>query len=164
MRIEFKWESRVEYIDNYNQFASDPYFDFQDDVSERKDSIKNTFQIDDFTEFAKELVELLFRPEWDVTKELKPVITRIFVDGSHRWDYFELHGEIEFLSYDEDISELGKYDLTNLFKKKIQSWLKKNNCFKDASAIWEYYDDFNMTISAEFTDVVAKAVLYVEGD
>lgn len=162
MRIEFKWESRVEYIDNYNQFASDPYFDFQDDVSERKDSIKNTFQIDDFTEFATELVELLFRPEWDGTKELKPVTTRIFVDGSHRWDYFELHGEIEFLSYDEDISELGKYDLTNLFTKKMQSWLKKNNCFKDTSAIWEYYEDFNMTISAEYTEVVAKAILHVE--
>ena len=162
MRIEFKWESRVEYIDNYNQFASDPYFDFQDDVSERKDSIKNTFQIDDFTELATELVELLFRPEWDGTKELKPVITRIFVDGSHRWDYFELHGEIEFLSYDEDISELGKYDLTNLFTKKMQSWLKKNNCFKDTSAIWEYYEDFNMTISAEYTEVVAKAILHVE--
>ena len=162
MRIEFKWESRVEYIDNYNQFASDPYFDFQDDVSERKDSIKNTFQIDDFTELATELVELLFRPEWDGTKELKPVITRIIVDGSHRWDYFELHGEIEFLSYDEDISELGKYDLTNLFTKKMQSWLKKNNCFKDTSAIWEYYEDFNMTISAEYTEVVAKAILHVE--
>ena len=162
MRIEFKWESRVEYIDNYNQFASDTYFDFQDDVSERKDSIKNTFQIEDFTEFATELVELLFRPEWDGTKELKPVITRIFVDGSHRWDYFELHGEIEFLSYDEDISELGKYDLTNLFTKKMQSWLKKNNCFKDTSAIWEYYEDFNMTISAEYTEVVAKAILHVE--
>ena len=162
MRIEFKWELRVEYIDNYNQFASDPYFDFQDDVSERKDSIKNTFQIDDFTELATELVELLFRPEWDGTKELKPVITRIFVDGSHRWDYFELHGEIEFLSYDEDISELGKYDLTNLFTKKMQSWLKKNNCFKDTSAIWEYYEDFNMTISAEYTEVVAKAILHVE--
>lgn len=162
MKIEFKWESRVEYIDNYNQFASDPYFDFQDDVLERKDSIKNTFQIDDFNEFATELVELMFRPEWDGTKELKPVITRTFVDGSHRWDYFEIHGEIEFSSYDDDISEPGAYDLTNLFKTKMQSWLKKNNCFKDTSEIWEYYEDFNMTISAEYTDVVAQAILHVE--
>lgn len=162
MRIEFKWESRVEYIDNYNQFASDPHFDFQDEVLERKDLIKNTFQIDDFTEFATELVELMFRTEWDDTKELKPVITRIFVNGSHRWDYFEIHGEIEFLSYNEEMSESDKYDLTNLFKKKMQSWLKKNNCFKDTSAIWDYYEDFNMTISAEFVDEVAKAILHVE--
>lgn len=32
MRIEFKWESRDEYFDNYNQFTSDPYFDFQNEV------------------------------------------------------------------------------------------------------------------------------------
>ena len=164
MKIEFKWKSRIEYTDSYNQFASDPHFDFQDEVLERKDLIKNTFKIDDFTGFANELVDVMFRPDWDGTKELKPTITRIFVNGSHRWDYFELHGEIEFLSYDEEISERCKYDLTSLFTKKMQSWLKENNCFRDTSAIWEYYDDFNMTISAEFTDVVAKAVLYVEGD
>ena len=162
MRIEFKWESRVEYFDNYNQFASDPYFDFQNEVLERKDSIKNTFKTDNFVEFATELVELMFRPEWDGTKEVKPDIRRIFVDGSHRWDYFELHGEIEFCSYDEDISESGEYDLTNFFKKKMQSWLKKNNCFKDTSAIWDYYEDFNMTITAEYVDEVAQAILYVE--
>lgn len=63
MRIEFKWESRVDYVDNYNQFASDPHFDFQDEVLERKDLIKNTFKIDDFTEFATELVDLMFRPD-----------------------------------------------------------------------------------------------------
>lgn len=118
MRIEFKWESRVEYFDNYNQFASDPYFDFQNKVLERKDSIKNTFKTDNFVEFATKLVELMFRPEWDGTKEVKPDIRRIFVDGSHRWDYFELHGEIEFCSYDEDISEPGEYDLTNFFQKE----------------------------------------------
>lgn len=162
MRIEFKWESRVEYFDNYNQFASDPYFDFQNEVLERKDSIKNTFKTNNFVEFATELVELMFRPEWDGTKEVKPDIRRIFVDGSHRWDYFELHGEIEFCSYDEDISEPGEYDLTNFFKKKMQSWLKKNNCFKDTSAIWDYYEDFNMTITAEYVDEVAQAILYVE--
>lgn len=162
MRIEFKCESGVEYIDNYNQMAYGNHDDFQDEVLERKDSIKNTFKTDDFIEFATELVELMFRPEWDGTKELKPVITRIFVDGSHRWDYFEIHGEIEFLSYDEELSEPSKYDLTNIFTKKMQSWLKKNNCFKDTSAIWEYYEDFNMTISAEYTDVVTKAILYVE--
>ena len=162
MRIEFKWESRVEYFDNYNQFASDPYFDFQNEVLERKDSIKNTFKTDNFVEFATELVALMFRPEWDGTKEVKPDIRRIFVDGSHRWDYFELHGEIEFCSYDEDISESGEYDLTNFFKKKMQSWLKKNNCFKDTSAIWDYYEDFNMTITAEYVDEVAQAILYVE--
>lgn len=162
MRIEFKWESRVNYVDNYNQFASDPHFDFQDEVLERKDLIKNTFKIDDFTEFATELVDLMFRPEWDGTKELKPIITRIFVDGSHRWDYFEIHGEIEFLHYEEEISEKGEYDITSLFKKKMQSWLKKNNCFKDTGAIWDYYEDFNMTISAEYIDEVAEAILYVE--
>lgn len=162
MKIDFKWESRIEYTDSYNQFASDPHFDFQDEVLERKDLIKNTFKIDDFTEFATELVELMCRPEWDGTKELKPVITRIFVDGRHRWDYFELHGEIEFLSYDDDMSEPGEYDLTNLFKKKMQRWLKKNNCFKDASAIWDYYEDFNMTITAAYVDEVAQAILYVE--
>lgn len=162
MRIEVKWESRVEYIDNYNQFASDPYFDFQDDVLERKDSIKNTFQIDDFTDFATELVELMFRPEWDGMKELKPVITRIFVDGSHRWDYFEIHGEIEFIHHEEEISEKGEYNLTALFEKKMKSWLKKNNCFKDVSAILDYYEDFNMTITAEYVDEVAQAILYVE--
>lgn len=84
------------------------------------------------------------------------------MDGSYRWDYFELHGEIEFLHHEEEISEKGEYDLTKLFEKKMKSWLKKNNCFKDTSAIWEYYADFNMTISAEYTDVVAKAVLHVE--
>lgn len=162
MRIEFKWESRVEYFDIYNQMAYGNHDDFQDELLERKDTIKNTFKIDDFTEFATELVELMFRPEWDGTKELKPVITRIFVDGSHRWDYFELHGEIEFLSYDDKISEKGEYNLTNLFKKKMQSWLKKNNCFKETSAIWEYYEDFNMKISAEHVDEIAKAILYVE--
>lgn len=162
MKIEFKWESRVEYIDNYNQFASDPYFDFQDDVLERKDSIKNTFQIDDFTDFATELVELMFRPEWDGMKELKPVITRIFVDGSHRWDYFEIHGEIEFMHHEEEISEKGEYNLTALFEKKMKSWLKKNNCFKDVSAILDYYEDFNMTITAAYVDKVAQAILYVE--
>lgn len=162
MRIEFKWESRVEYFDGYNQMAYGNHDDFQDELLERKDAIKNTFKIDDFTEFATELVELMFRPEWDGTKELKPVITRIFVDGSHRWDYFELHGEIEFLSYDDEISEKGEYNLTNLFKNKMQRWLKKNNCFKDISAIWEYYEDFNMKISAEYVDEVAEAILYVE--
>ena len=162
MRIEFKWESRIEYIDNYNQFASDPHFDFPDEVLERKDLIKNTFKIDDFTEFANELVDVIFRPEWDGTRELKPIITRIFVDGGHRWDYFELHGEIEFMHHEEEISEKGKYDLTGIFGKKMQSWLKKNNCFKDTSAIWEYYEDFNMTISAEYTEVVAKVILHVE--
>ena len=162
MRIEFKWESRVEYVDNYNQFDSDPHFDFQDEVLERKDLIKNTLKIDDSTEFATELVDVMFRPEWNGTKELKPIITRIFVDGSHQWDYFEIHGEIEFMHHEEEISEKGEYDITGLFKKKMQSWLKKNNCFKDTSAIWDYYEDFNMTISVEFTDIVAKAVLYVE--
>lgn len=162
MRIEFKWESRIEYTDNYNQFASDSHFDFQDEVLERKDLIKNTFKIDDFTEFANELVDVMFRPEWDGTKELKPIITRIFVDGSHKWDYFELHGEIEFLHYEEEISEKGEYDLTRLFEKKMKSWLKKNNYFKDTSAIWEYYEDFNMSISAEYTEVVAKVILHVE--
>lgn len=162
MRIEFKWESRIYYIDNYNQFSSDPHFDFQDEVLERKDLIKNTFKIDDFTGFANELVDAMFRPDWDGTKESKPIITRIFVDGGHRWDYFELHGEIEFLSYDEDISEKGEYNLTNLFKNKMQSWLKENNCFKDTSAIWDYYEDFNMTISVEYVDEVVKAVLYVQ--
>ena len=162
MRIEFKWESRIEYTDNYNQFASDSHFDFQDEVLERKDLIKNTFKIDDFTEFANELVDVMFRPEWDGTKELKPIITRIFVDGSHKWDYFELHGEIEFLHYEEEISEKGEYDLTRLFEKKMKSWLKKNNYFKDTSAIWEYYEDFNMSISAEYIEVVAKAILHVE--
>lgn len=162
MRIEFKCESGVEYIDNYNQFASDPHFDFQDEVLERKDSIMNTFKIDKFDEFATELVELMFRPEWDGTKELKPIITRIFVDGGHRWDYFELHGKIEFMHHEEEISEKGEYDLTGLFTKKMQSWLKKNNCFKDTSAIWNYYEDFNMTISAKFVDEVAKAILHVE--
>lgn len=162
MRIEFKWESRVEYIDNYNQFASDPYFDFQDEILERKDSIKNTFQIDDFTDFATELVELMFRPEWYGMKELKPVITRIFVDGSHKWDYFEIHGEIEFIHHEEEISEKGEYNLTALFEKKMKSWLKKNNCFKDVSAILDYYEDFNMTITAEYVDEVAQAILYVE--
>lgn len=63
MRIEFKWESRIEYIDSYNQFASDPHFDFQDEILERKDSIKNTFKTDYFVEFATELVELMFRPD-----------------------------------------------------------------------------------------------------
>lgn len=162
MRIEFKWESRIEYIDCYNQFADDSHFDFQDEVLERKDLIKNTFKIDDFTEFANELVDVMFRPEWDGTKELKPIITRIFVDGSHRWDYFELHGEIEFLHHEEEISKKGEYDLTKLFEKKMKSWLKKNNCFKDTSAIWDYYEDFNMTISAEYVDEVVKAVLYVQ--
>lgn len=162
MRIEFKWESRVDYVDNYNQFASDPHFDFQDEVLKRRDLIKNTFKIDDFTDFAIELVDVMFRPDWDGTKELKPIITRIFVDGSHRWDYFEIHGEIEFLHYEEEISEKGEYDITSLFKKKMQSWLKKNNCFKDAGAIWDYYEDFNMTISAEYVDEVANAVLHVE--
>ena len=162
MRIEFKWESRIEYTDCYNQFADDPHFDFQDEVLERKDLIKNTFQIDDFTEFANELVDVMFRPEWDGTKELKPIITRIFVDGSHRWDYFELHGEIEFLHHEEEISRKGEYDITKLFEKKMKSWLKKNNCFKDISAIWDYYEDFNMTISAEYVDEVVKAVLYVQ--
>lgn len=162
MRIEFKWESRVEYTDNYNQFASDPHFDFKDEVLERKDLIKNTFKIDDFTEFATELVDLMFRPEWDGTKELKPIVTRIFVDGSHRWDYFEIHGEIEFLHHEEEISEKGEYNLTTLFEKKMKSWLNKNNCFKDTSAIWDYYEDFDMKILAEYTDVVAKAVLHVE--
>ena len=162
MRIEFKWESRVEYIDNYNQFASDPYFDFQDEILERKDSIKNTFQIDDFTDFATELVELMFRPEWYGMKELKPVIARIFVDGSHKWDYFEIHGEIEFIHHEEEISEKGEYNLTALFEKKMKSWLKKNNCFKDVSAILDYYEDFNMTITAEYVDEVAQAILYVE--
>ena len=162
MRIEFKWESRVEYADSYNQFAHGNHDDFQDKVLERKDSIKNTFKTDYFVEFATELVELMFRTDWDGTKELKPIITRIFVDGGHRWDYFELHGEIEFLSYDDDISEPGDYDLTNLFKKKMQSWLQKNNCFKDTSAIWEYYEDFNMKISAEYVDEVAQAILHVE--
>ena len=162
MKIEFKWESRIEYMDSYNQFTSDPHFNFQDEVLERKDLIKNTFKIDDFTGFANELVDSMFRPDWDGTKESKPIITRIFVDGGHRWDYFELHGEIEFLSYDEDISEKGEYNLTNLFKNKMQSWLKENNCFKDTSAIWDYYEDFNMTISAEYVDEVVKAVLYVQ--
>lgn len=162
MRIEFKWESRVDYVDNYNQFASDPHFDVQDEVLERKDLIKNTFKIDDFTEFATELVDLMFRPDWDGTKELRPIITRIFVDGSHRWDYFEIHGEIEFMHHEEEISEKGEYDITSLFKKKMQSWLKKNNCFKDTGAIWDYYEDFNMTISAEYVDEVANAVLHVE--
>lgn len=162
MRIEFKWESRVEYVDNYNQYAYGNHDDFQDEVLERKDSIENTFKTDDFVEVATELVELMCRPEWDGTKELKPVITRIFVDGSHTWDYFELHGEIEFLSYDDDISEPGEYDLTNLFMKKMQSWLKKNNCFKDASAVWDYYEDFNMTITAAYVNEVAQAILYVE--
>lgn len=162
MRIEFKWESRIEYIDCYNQFVDDPHFDFQDEVLERKDLIKNTFKIDDFTEFANELVDVMFRAEWDGTKELKPIITRIFVDGGHRWDYFELHGEIEFLQHEEEISEKGEYELTKLFEKKMKSWLKKNNCFKDTSAICEYYEDFNMTISAEYTEVVAKAILHVE--
>lgn len=162
MKIEFKWESRIEYMDSYNQFTSDPHFNFQDEVLERKDLIKNTFKIDDFTGFANELVDAMFRPDWDVTKESKPIITRIFVDGGHRWDYFELHGEIEFLSYDEDISEKGEYNLTNLFKNKMQSWLKENNCFKDTSAIWDYYEDFNMTISAEYVDEVVKAILYVQ--
>lgn len=162
MRIEFKWESRVDYVDNYNQFASDPHFDFQNEVLERKDLIKNTFKIDDFDEFATELVDLMFRPEWDGTKELKPIITRIFVDGGHRWDYFEIHGEIEFMLHEEEISEKGEYNLTALFETKMKSWLKKNNCFKDTSAIWDYYEDFNMTISVEFTDIVAKAVLNVE--
>lgn len=161
MRIEFKWESRVDYVDNYNQFASDPHFDFQDEVLKRRDLIKNTFKIDDFTDFAIELVDVMFRPDWDGTKELKPIITRIFVDGSHRWDYFEIHGEIEFLHYEEEISEKGEYDITSLFKKKMQSWLK-NNCFKDTGAIWDYYEDFNMTISAEYVDEVANAVLHVE--
>lgn len=162
MRIEFKWESRIDYIDNYNQFSSDLHFDFQDEVLERKDLIKNTFKIDDFTEFATELVDLMFRLEWDGTKELKPVITRIFVDGGHRWDYFEIHGEIEFLHYEEEISRKGEYDITKLFEKKMKSWLKKNNCFKDTSAIWDYYEDFNMTISAEYVDEVVKAILYVQ--
>lgn len=162
MRIEFKWESRVDYVDNYNQFASDPHFDFQDEVLKRRDLIKNTFKIDDFTDFAIELVDVMFRPDWDGTIELKPIITRIFVDGSHRWDYFEIHGEIEFLHYEEEISEKGEYDITSLFKKKMQSWLKKNNCFKDTGAIWDYYEDFNMTISAEYVDEVANAVLHVE--
>lgn len=162
MRIEFKWESRVDYVDNYNQFASDPHFDFQDEVLKRRDLIKNTFKIDDFTDFAIELVDVMFRPDWDGTIELKPIITRIFVDGSHRWDYFEIHGEIEFLHYEEEISEKGEYDITSLFKKKMQSWLKKNNCFKDTGAIWDYHEDFNMTISAEYVDEVANAVLHVE--
>lgn len=162
MRIEFKWESRVDYVDNYNQFASDPHFDFQDEVLKRRDLIKNTFKIDDFTDFAIELVDVMFRPDWDGTKELKPIITRIFVDGSHRWDYFEIHGEIEFLHYEEEISEKGEYDITSLFKKKMQSWLKKNNCFKDMGVIWDYYEDFNMIISAEYVDEVANAVLHVE--
>ena len=43
MRIEFKCESGVEYIDNYNQMAYGNHDDFQDEVLERKDSIKNTF-------------------------------------------------------------------------------------------------------------------------
>lgn len=162
MRIEFKWESRVDYVDNYNQFASDPHFDFQNEVLERKDLIKNTFEIDDFTEFAIELVDVMFRPDWDGTKELKPIITRIFVDGGYRWDYFEIHGEIEFMQHEEEISEKGEYDITSLFKKKMQSWLKKHNCFKDTSAIWDYYEDFNMTISVEYVDEVANAVLHVE--
>lgn len=162
MRIEFKWESRVDYVDNYNQFASDPHFDFQAEVLERKDLIKNTFKIDDFDEFATELVDLMFRPEWDGTKELKPIVTRIFVNGSHRWDYFEIHGEIEFMHHEEEISEKGEYDITSLFKKKMQSWLKKNNYFKDTSAIRDYYEDFNMTISVEYVDEVANAVLHVE--
>lgn len=162
MRIEFKWESRIEYIDSYNQFASDPHFDFQDEVLERKDSIKNTFKTDYFVEFATELVELMFRPDWDGTKELKPIITRIFVDGSHGWDYFEIHGEIEFMHHEEEISEKGEYDITGLFRKKMQSWMKKNNCFKDVSTILDYYEDFNMTISAEYVDEVTEAVLHVE--
>ena len=115
MRIEFKWESSVKYIDNYNQYAYGNHDDFQDEVLERKDFIKNTFKTDDFVEFATELVDLMCRPEWDGTKELKPVITRIFVDGGYRWDYFELHGEIEFLSYDDDVLEPGEYNLTALF-------------------------------------------------
>lgn len=82
--------------------------------------------------------------------------------GSHRWDYVELHGEIEFLHYEKEISRKGEYDLTKLFEKKMKSWLKKNNCFKDTSAIWDYYEDFNMTISAEYVDEVVKAVLYVQ--
>lgn len=44
----------------------------------------------------------------------------------------------------------------------MQSWLKKNNCFKDTSAILDYYEDFNMTITAEYVDEVAQAILYVE--
>ena len=104
----------------------------------------------------------MFRPEWDGTKELKPIITRIFVDGSHRWDYFGIHGEVEFLHHEEEISEKGEYDITSLFKRKMQSWLKKNNCFKDTSAIWDCYEDFNMTISVEYVDEVANAVLHVE--
>lgn len=44
----------------------------------------------------------------------------------------------------------------------MKSWLNKNNCFKDTSAIWDYYEDFDMKILAEYTDVVAKAVLHVE--
>lgn len=66
------------------------------------------------------------------------------------------------MHHEEEISEKGEYNLTNLFKKKMQSWLKKNNCFKDTSAIWEYYTDFNMTILAEYIDEVAEAILYVE--
>ena len=63
MRIEFKWDSQIEYTDGYYQFASDPHFDFQYEVLERKDLIKNTFKIDDFTEFATELVDVMFRPD-----------------------------------------------------------------------------------------------------
>lgn len=56
----------------------------------------------------------------------------------------------------------GEYNLTALFEKKMKSWLKKNNCFKDVSAILDYYEDFNMTITTEYVDEVAQAILYVE--